>query len=110
MYCLCLFRIETNIETMKPTFQFLLVIFMYTTEQICCSGPDFSDVRYLANNGYELPSQALYKKIYGGHGKRYGVHFPGLLSSVMITYNLVPLFMCLMAHFHQRRGDSDSDP
>ena len=70
-------------ETMIPTFQFLFVILIYIIEEICCSGPDFSDVRYLANNGYELPSQALYKKIYGGHGKRYGVHFPGLLSFVI---------------------------
>ena len=80
---------------MKPTLQFLFVIFMYMIEQICCSGPDFSDVRYLANNGYEHPSQALYKKIYGGHGKRYGVHFSGLLSFIMIIYYLVPQFMCL---------------
>ena len=56
-------------------FVFSLSIF----EPVKCSdkGPDFSDVRNWFSQDGEHAAQGLYKKVYGGSGKRYGVHFPG---------------------------------
>ena len=62
---------------MLTTTQPLIIIVLYMIKLTCCSGPDFSDIRFLGNKGYRIPSQAIYKKVYGGNGKRYGVHFPG---------------------------------
>ena len=63
---------------MIPAIQLFAAILVFMTELTNCYGPDFSDIRYLGNKGYDIPSRALYSKIYGSHGKRYGVHFPGI--------------------------------
>ncbi len=74
---------------MFPVGQFVVCLLLQLIEKSASSGPDFSDIRFLGNKGYQIPARRLYSKIYGGNGKRYGVHFPGETRNFFVLFLFV---------------------
>ena len=79
---------EMSIMEIKQHWILTFALSLSSLEYILCSnkGPDFSDVRNWFSQDGQHASQGLYKEIYGGSGKRYGVHFPGKFMEY--NYNL----------------------